>query len=290
MSRNMESKQNLMKQVGNYLIKLGDQLGSGRFGTVYSGYHKTHRVPLAIKQISIKVPSHELENLKIIIEDELDRMKPLFTNEHIVKIIDKAISVNNLYLISEYCEGDSLEMIKNQDLKINEILKIMKQTVETMAFAHAHKTIHRDLKPDNILFHNEIVKISDFGLVDLVEKEETKKKIISKKGCPIYMAPELFYDQQFDEKCDVWSLGIIFYELIYKRLPWNGKSATDLFDNNIQKMKLRFPKNEYDDEGIKDLIGKMLKVERKERISLEDVMEHEVFQRNLKTKKNRKIN
>ena len=55
-------------------------------------------------------------------------------------------------------------------------------------------------------------------------------------------------------------------------------------------MKLRFPKNEYDDEGIKDLIGKMLKVERKERISLEDVMEHEVFQRNLKTKKNRKIN
>ena len=144
--------------------------------------------------------------------------------------------------------------------------------------------MHRDLKLENILLKNGIVKISDFGMANLVEMKDTKKKIVSKKGNPLYVAPEIFYNEKVDEKCDVWSLGIIFYELIYKTLPWNGKSAIDLFRNNISKKKISFPKGADDDSEIQDLISKMLQTDKNKRISIQEVLEHEALQRKTQKK------
>ena len=96
--------------------------------------------------------------------------------------------------------------------------------------------------------------------------------------------PEIFYNEKVDEKCDVWSLGIIFYELIYKTLPWNGKSAIDLFRNNISKKKISFPKGADDDSETQDLISKMLQTDKNKRISIQEVLEHEALQRKTQKK------
>ena len=121
-------------------------------------------------------------------------------------------------------------------------------------------------------------------MANLVEMKDTKKKIVSKKGNPLYVAPEIFYNEKVDEKCDVWSLGIIFYELIYKTLPWNGKSAIDLFRNNISKKKISFPKGADDDSETQDLISKMLQTDKNKRISIQEVLEHEALHRKTQKK------
>lgn len=275
---NSQKFQKLVKKVGNYLIQVDEELGSGRFGKVFHGYHVNSTDQLAVKQISLKVTPPELEDLKNVIDSEINRLMPLFSNEHIMKVIDKAISLNNFYLVTEICNGGSLEEIKCELTK-KQSIKIIREIAETLNFAHSMKISHQDLRPTNVLFHDGEVKISDFGMANLVERKETKKKIVSKKGNPLYVAPEIFYNEEVDVKCDVWSLGIIFYELIYKKLPWNGKSAIDLFRNNISKKKVSFPKGADDDSEIQDLISKMLQTDKNTRISMQEVLEHEALQR-----------
>ena len=283
MIENSQKSPKLMKKVGNYLIQIDEELGSGRFGKVFPGNHLNSTNQLAIKQISLKVTPPELEQLKIVIDSEIDHLKPLFSNQHILKIVDKAISLNNFYLITEICNGGNLEQIKG-DITTKQSIKIIRQIAKTLAFAHSLKISHQDLRPTNILFHEGEVKISDFGMANLVEMKDTKKKIVSKKGNPLYVAPEIFYNEKVDEKCDVWSLGIIFYELIYKTLPWNGKSAIDLFRNNISKKKISFPKGADDDSETQDLISKMLQTDKNKRISIQEVLEHEALQRKTQKK------
>lgn len=89
-----------------------------------------------------------------------------------------------------------------------------------------NNTIHRDLKPANILISNGLFKICDFGFSKVIKDPSVANKTCV--GSPIYMAPQILDKKDYSAKCDIWSLGIIFYELIHGTVPWTAKSEREL--------------------------------------------------------------
>lgn len=175
-----------------------------------------------------------------------------------------------LYIFLEYCDDIDLKKYldlnkkKQKGLCEAEALLFMRHIIEGYKELHKNQIIHRDIKPANILLKQGIAKLSDFGFSRVVEDTETPGKF-TLLGTPLYTAPEILKGSKFSSKCDVWSVGVMFYEMLEGKTPWTGNDLTDL-RNNIMNRPLQFSelirKNE-----IKDLLSKMLKVKDEERIS-----------------------
>jgi len=124
--------------------------------------------------------------------------------------------------------------------------------------------LHRDLKPTNILFHNGVVKLADFGFCKELLKENDMTQTMV--GSPIYMAPEVLKGLIYDIRADIWSLGVILYEMIYGLCPYEESTIpklVTLIDNSI----LRFPSDVQVSDSIKTLIKKMLTIKYRERLT-----------------------
>jgi serine/threonine protein kinase len=102
-----------------------------------------------------------------------------------------------------------------------------------------HKIVHRDIKPDNILIHNGVIKLADFGFCYRVKQKEM---LFDKLGSPLYMAPELLWQKPYDCRCDIYSIGCLLYELLFGNLPYIDSSIQGLMIK-ITQGNLRFPKN-----------------------------------------------
>jgi len=145
------------KKVGKYILCLDDKLGEGVFGMVYKGYEINNPSnQVAIKQVNINVSEQDLKALKKLLETEVMVMMSL-SHENIIKFEDVSITSNNIYIITELCNGGDLDHIK-KDLTIEQTLICIKQIVTGMLYANSQKVIHRDLKPANILVHDGIIK------------------------------------------------------------------------------------------------------------------------------------
>lgn len=125
--------------------------------------------------------------------------------------------------------------------------------------------IHRDIKPANILLKQGVAKLSDFGFSRVVE-DPNKTQKLTLLGTPLYTAPEILANNDFSNKCDVWSMGIVFYEMLHGKTPWTGTDLENL-KYNIEKRKLEFKPNL--NPAIRELISKMLILQPKERASWE---------------------
>ena len=103
----------------------------------------------------------------------------------------------------------------------------MKQICNGFKDLHEKNIIHRDIKPANFLIHKGVVKIADFGFARVVESvDETAKHTVL--GSPLYMAPQLLDKKEFNSKCDIWSLGVTIYELLFGRTPFTANSPKAL--------------------------------------------------------------
>ena len=125
------------------------------------------------------------------------------------------------------------------------------------------KVIHRDIKPANILLRQGCAKLSDFGFSRVVD-DPTKTQKLSCLGTPLYTAPEVLAREEFSNSCDVWSMGVVFYEMLHGKAPWTGSDIENLY-HNIKTVKLDFKPSIK--PQIKDLISRMLTVDRHSRIS-----------------------
>lgn len=120
---------------------------------------------------------------------------------------------------------------------------------------YANKILHRDLKPSNILFHDGKIKLADFGFCkQLLKEEDIGNSII---GTPAYMAPEIIQGHTYDYRADLWSLGIILYQMVYGFLPYEDKGMARL-GKLIKNTKLKFPLTRNASEGLINLIKKLL--------------------------------
>jgi serine/threonine-protein kinase len=200
------------------------ELGRGGMGIVYQAYDKQLKEQVAIKILS-PLLSHD--------SDALERMKRevsaarRVTHPNVIRIHDIS-ELNGLHFVSmEYFEGTNLKdyIRKNGALSLMEAYNIAAQICEALETAHRQGVVHRDLKSQNVIVNPlKQVKIIDFGLARSLHLEGmTASGLIM--GTPEYMAPEQVSGKKVDERADIYSLGVILYELMTGRVPFTGDSA-----------------------------------------------------------------
>ena len=244
----------MSKVVDNY--KLIEEIGSGQYGKVYRGEHIKTGDNYAIKCISLD-KYRRVPKLDEFTKNEISVLSKL-VHKNIVRFYEKLNTANNIYMIYEYCNGGTLEELiyKNNNISMDTILDYFNQLIEGFRAIARENILHRDIKPSNILIHNgSIIKIADFGFCKSLfgELDMTRTMV----GSPIYMAPELLKGMQYSQKADVWSLGVLLYEMIFKCCPYEEKNIPSLI-NLIEKQELRFHKS-IPDNIKRILIGMLTK-------------------------------
>lgn len=224
--------------IDDYLITT--HIGSGQFGSVYYANNiKDSSLIYAVKIINKK--SFELNpNLENRLKSELEATFSL-SHPNIVKLVDYLQSDNDHYIIYEYCNGGTLEsLLKKEDfLSEEKCLYILYQILSAFCYLDSKNILHRDIKPSNILFHNGQIKIADFGFCKKVESDlDLTQSIV---GSPLYMAPEILKGDQHNGKVDVWSVGILIYEVLFGICPYEDYTVYRLL-NKIENNELFFPK------------------------------------------------
>jgi len=217
-----------MPTLGRYEII--SELGKGAMGTVYLG-----RDPKINRQVAIKTMalSQEFE------QDELEEVKAKFFHEaeiagmlnhpNIVTIFDAGDEHDLAYIAMEFLDGIDLMPYtkKGKLLPVTTTLKIVAKVAEALQYAHEHGVIHRDIKPANIMIlKNKSVKVTDFGIAHIIES--SKKKAGTVLGTPSYMSPEQLSGKELDGRSDLFSLGVMLYELVSGIRPFRGESISKL--------------------------------------------------------------
>lgn len=189
---------------------LGETLGQGAFGTVRKAVHKVTGQERAIKILKKRQQDERKLFLEVSILSKL-------THPNIMEIYEFFEDKANFYIVSELCKGGELfdKITEKGCFKEAEACPIMLQLVSAICYSHSNNIVHRDLKPENIMLENInaqnlIIKLIDWGGARYFSKN---KKMSTIKGTPYYIAPEVI-KEVYDEKCDIWSLGVIFYVLL----------------------------------------------------------------------------
>ncbi|ANQ09534.1 Serine/threonine-protein kinase [Plasmodium coatneyi] len=258
------------------------QIGKGTFGKVCLGIHiHTHEI-VAIKILNKKklqkLISYEKIMKEIKIHEQMD-------HNHICKLYEAYEDGKNIYMILEYVpNGDLLTYVCKKKKRINEdtARRIFYQLISAVNYLHKFNVVHRDLKPENILLDDdENIKLIDFGLSTVYEKNNL---LTTSCGSPFYTSPEILLGNKYHgELTDVWSLGVILFLLLNRKLPFNHTNLNVLFQEIIKGL-LHF--EPHISEGAKNLIRNMLNVNYQKRYSLKDVETHPWFNTYHMKKKN----
>jgi serine/threonine protein kinase len=205
--------------------------------------------------------------------DEVKILKGLNHN-NIIRLYDLYEDIGEIYIIMEYCE-DTMSSLLNKKLTELEVKYYIKQLVDGLYYLQKRNIVHRDLKPANILLKNGIIKIADFGFAKLLNDVNPMMETIC--GSPLYMAPEILFKTKYSSKSDLWSLGVIIYQMIYQRHPYrNPKSIMDLV-KKIEAEEIEYPiQVEVSREGI-NLMRELLEVSPTGRMTLNELKNHEWF-------------
>ena len=254
------------------------KIGKGAYGDVALVENKETKQKRALKIINLGSGiSKEQEELFF---NEIDVLKKL-DHPNIIKILSYFRTNNRIYLLTEYCAGGELfdKIIEMKHFSEVEAALIIKQLISAVQFIHEHGIIHRDLKPENILLENSTkgdglfhIKLIDFGTSAYKTNDEMLKH---RYGTPYYVAPEVL-SGSYDEKCDVWSCGIILYILLSGRPPFTGKKDSEIYDRIINS-KVSFSNSNvwnFVSEDAKDFIRTLLIKDKLKRPSASEVCEH----------------
>lgn len=244
--------------IDNKYIVYEHILGEG-ISKIYLGKNIKSNENVAIKKIL-----HTETNAKLI-KNEISCLKNT-DHPNIIKLHDNIHYKEFVYLIFEYCEGGDLykyKKFKNED----DIKNIYIQIAKGLVYLNKKNIYHHDIKPHNILIKNNILKICDFGFVNNFD-------LIC--GSPIYMAPELFKYKRYSKKSDIWSLGIIIYEMLNEILPYNLNKCKNIKDIITSvKPPLEFNQNKNISCDAMNLLIKMLEIDYEKRIGWDDLLDND---------------
>ncbi|KAG2424379.1 hypothetical protein HXX76_014588 [Chlamydomonas incerta] len=213
---------------------LGRVIGAGSFGVVREVVEKNTGKTAAVKTIP-KVPKRGLPTPRYLLKlrTEVEIMQQLGYSLDAVNLRDVFEDDDSIHLVMELCEGGALlERIEAHKYSEKYIARLTRSILRFISQCHAKGIIYRDVKPDNFLFlrHDDEspLKATDFGLS--IRHWPDEPKLTSRSGTPAYMAPELVL-QSYDEKCDIWSVGMLTYQLLTGRFPfWEDVRTQTLSD------------------------------------------------------------
>lgn len=253
-------------------------LGEGSYGRVSKGKDKVTGAMRAIKAIDVgKITNPEQFNKEVAIQQNLD-------HPNIVKLYEVFKDAKRIYLVMELCQGGELfdriveETEKNEEghaFDERAAAKYMSEILGAIHYLHTHNFVHRDIKPENFLLQSQArdapIKVIDFGLAKAYEAGSAP--MTTKAGTPYYVAPQVLMGK-YDEKCDIWSCGVIMYVLLCGYPPFYGDRDEDILAM-VRNGAFDFPSPDWDDvtKEAKDIISRMLIFDPAKRASAQQLIE-----------------
>lgn len=219
------------QQIGKYEIR--SKLGEGGMGEVYAAYDTELGRNVAIKLLPKEFTTDADRRGRFRQEA---RVVSALNHPNIITIYEIGETEEGSFLATEFVDGRTLrEVIKQESMTLTRILRIIEQTANALVAAHAAGIVHRDIKPENIMVRRDsIVKVLDFGLAKPNEEIASSTGASDNKTIPgtvmgsaRYMSPEQARGREVDARTDIWSLGVVLYELLTGRVPFNGETTTD---------------------------------------------------------------
>lgn len=218
---------NVMKMPVIHGYKIGKRIGAGATALIFKGIHTKTNRKVAIKVLK---PSQEVDEnslRRFLLES---KVVSGLSHDYIIKVFEVGEDGNN-YIVMEYLKYSLKNLLQDRGGKLpkKEALKIAQKIARALEYAHSKKLIHRDIKPDNILFRRPGHPVlTDFGLVRSLGSTSdltTKNTIL---GTPRYMSPEQCRGEKVDGLSDIYSLGVVLFTMISGQLPYDGESWGEL--------------------------------------------------------------
>ncbi len=234
----MSSVKSIPEKLGKYEIR--KQIGRGSMGIVYQGYD-----PFADQLVAVKVAlSDSLKD-----RESGERYRKMFFNEahtagmlrhpNIMKILDAGVDKDECYIVMELVEGgETLKAHTRPDnlLPVEQVIEIIFKCAKALDYAHRQGVVHRDIKPTNLLLtRDRDVKIGDFSIAHVINSDVTRTMPMGFIGSPRYMSPEQVQEDSVSSQTDLFSLGIVMYELLTGKHPFMADSFSRLIHKIINE-------------------------------------------------------
>lgn len=260
----------------SYEIFKSNKLGEGVYSSVCLGrcigsLKYGHLV--AVK----KIVKSNLSNRGLhMLLSEIEISKGITANSHknIVSYYDVIDDIDVIYIVMEYCSnGDFSLLLSKKPIKYEYIKYYFNQIMDALKYLCDNDIIHRDIKPKNILVtnDNQIIKLCDFGFA---KHNAGLKRVVTVCGSPLYMAPEIYNKVGYSGSVDVWSIGLILYEMIFGHHPLEKCNDPQKLAQSIITTDIDIPKNDNVSDDCIDLLQQMLKRKDFERITIENMFKH----------------
>src|SRR5579871_644106 len=205
------------------------ELGRGAMGVVYKATDPVIGRPVAVKTIKLSEQGTGLTRSELIARFQTEaRAAGLLTHHNIVVVYDAGEEDGLFYITMELVEGKSVQALLDDGhaFPLPRVLRIMEQACNALQFAHENNIVHRDIKPANIMLTgDDTVKVTDFGTAKILQFG-TVQQTAHVMGTPSYMSPEQVKGRAVDGRSDIFSLGVVFYELLTNEKPFPGQSIT----------------------------------------------------------------
>ena len=249
------------------------EIGKGGFGLVWKVIHKKTQKVYCIKVIEKK----GIIEQKLVpqMNREIEIMY-ILNNPHCLRLKNHFEDDNNFYLVMPLASKGQLYRVLKKFRKFDErtAAQILRETISALQYLHSFKPpiIHRDIKPENLLLNEGgRVLLADYGWSNFNVEGDVRKTFC---GTPEYIAPEMLMKKGHDTRVDIWSIGILMFELLSGYSPFVAKSNQELYQN-IRKLKIQWPKDM--PPLAKNLISKILKLNPLDRPSFDEILNHQWF-------------
>eukprot|EP01147_Barroeca_monosierra_P002430 gene2430-5370_t len=252
------------------------KLGSGTYGVVY----KAHSMKTPTWIVAVKCVSRDRLNKKAE-QNVLTECRLLSIIEHpyIVKLFSYEADENFLYLVMEYCsEGDLSHILKEKNhLTEKEAQFFLGQLASALQYLHQRQIAHLDLKPSNLLVYlrgsKEFLKKQPHMLhITSQTREDSFHE--SLRGSPLYLAPEMLCHKQYDARADLWSVGVILYEVLFGRAPFHSETYLELIKKITDKSDVRIPTHTNISAQCRQLLQRLLQRNPSKRITFDAFFNH----------------